>query len=95
MFIPRELNLEDGERVRVETPKGKIKVKAKLTDGIDADVVSIRQRWWQACPELDLPGYDPYSPDGANANVLFGTDEIDEITGSTPYNAYLCRIDKI
>lgn len=90
-----ELNIADDEWVHVETPGGKIKVKAKLTDGIDVNVVCIQHGWWQSCPELDLPGYDPYSSDGANANTLFGSDCIDEITGSVPYKAYLCNVAKI
>ena len=91
----KELNIDNEEWVRVETPKGKIKVKAKLSEGIAADVVCIQHGWWQSCPELDLPGYDPYSPDGANANILYGSDCIDEITGSVPYKAYLCSVKKI
>ena len=91
----RELNIENNEWVRVETPLGKIKVKAKLTDGIDTGVVCIQHGWWQSCPELGLQGYDPYSSDGANANILFGTDCIDEISGSVPYKAYLCNVAKI
>ncbi len=78
-----------------ETPKGKIKVKAKLTEGIHADVVCIQHGWWQSCPELELPGYDSYSSEGANANILFGSDYIDEITGSVPFKAYLCKVSKI
>ena len=91
----RELNIEDDEWVRVETPSGKIRVKSKLTEGINSNVVCIQHGWWQSCPELELPGYDPYSANGANANLLFDTDYVDEITGSVPYKAYLCKISKI
>lgn len=90
-----ELNIQNGEWVSVETPSGKIKVKAKLTAGIAADVVCIQHGWWQSCPELGLPGYNPYSSDGANANLLFSTELIDTISGSVPYKAYLCRVSKI
>ncbi len=91
----RELNIEDDEWVRVETPAGKIRLRSKLTEGISPDVVCIQHGWWQSCPELKLPGYDPYSADGANANLLYDTEYVDAITGSVPYKSYLCNISKI
>ncbi len=91
----KELSIENDEWVYVKTPFGKVKLKAKLTHRIAADVVCIQHGWWQSCPELDLPGYDPYSSEGANANLLYSTESIDKISGSVPYKAYLCKISKI
>lgn len=91
----QELNIKDGEWVRLETPDGGIKLMAKLTDKVAPDVVCIQHGWWQSCPELNLPGYDPYSAEGANANLLYSTKYIDAISGSVPYKAYLCRLRKI
>jgi len=91
----RELGIENDEWVYVETPFGKIKLKAKLTSGIAVNVVCTQHGWWQSCPELDLPGYDPYSSEGSNANLLYSTESIDKISGSVPYKAYLCEVHKI
>ena len=91
----RELNIENGEWVYVKTPYGKIRSKVKVTNGIAVDVVCIQHGWWQSCPELHLPGYDPYSSEGANANLLYSTESIDRISGSVPYKAYLCKVSKI
>ena len=91
----RELDIENDEWVYVETPSGKIKLKAKWTEEIGIDVVCIQHGWWQSCPELDLPGYDPHASDGANANTLYSTEYIDDITGSVPYKAYLCKVRKM
>lgn len=91
----RKQNIANGEWVFVETPEGKIRLKAKFTKGIRPDTVSIQHGWWQACPELDLPGYDPFSSEGANANLLYSTRYIDKISGSVPYKAYLCGVSKI
>lgn len=88
------INIRDGEWVYVETPFGKIKLLSMLTEDIAVDVVCTQHGWWQSCPELDLPGYDPYSSDGANANLLYSTEFIDGITGSVPYKAFLCRVSK-
>ena len=44
----------------VETPRGAIKVKARVTTNIVPGVVCVQHGWWQGCKELELPGYDPY-----------------------------------
>jgi anaerobic selenocysteine-containing dehydrogenase len=93
--MARKLEIKNGEWVSVETPHGKIRCQAHLTEGIAYDVVSIQHGWWQPCPQLGLPGYDPYSSRGANANLLYTTDEIDPISGSVPYKAYICKLTNL
>jgi hypothetical protein len=46
----------------------------------------------QACPELGMPGHDPFGPDGANLNLIIGNEAIDPISGSVSHRAYLCQI---
>jgi hypothetical protein len=48
--------------------------------------------WWQACPELNEPGYDPFSEDGANYNLVVGSAAFDPVSGSVPLRAYLCQV---
>jgi anaerobic selenocysteine-containing dehydrogenase len=91
----RKRDIVDGEWVSVETGEGKIKVKAKVTDDIGPGTVCVQHGWWQSCPELELPGYPPFSPEGANANLLYSTEDVDPISGSVPYKAYLCEVRKI
>jgi anaerobic selenocysteine-containing dehydrogenase len=88
-------DVDDGEWVRVETPEGQIRLKAKVTDTISPGTVCVQHGWWQSCPELSLPGYPPFSRDGANANLLYSTLAVDPISGSVPYKAYLCEVAKI
>jgi anaerobic selenocysteine-containing dehydrogenase len=76
----------------VESPRGAIKVKARVTPSIIAGVVCLQHGWWQACKELELPGYDPYEPSGANPATLIGTEVTDPISGSLPHRSYLCRV---
>ena len=76
----------------VESPRGAIKVKARVTPNIIAGVVCIQHGWWQACKELDLPGYDPYGGGGANPAILIGADLADPVSGSLPHRSYLCRV---
>ena len=88
------LDVTDGEWVLVETPFGSVTLKAKFNDGIAADVVCTQNGWWQGCPELDLPGYDPFSSKGANINLLFDTEEKDPISGSLQLKGYPCSVKK-
>jgi anaerobic selenocysteine-containing dehydrogenase len=76
----------------VESPRGTIKVKARVTPNIVVGVVCIQHGWWQACKELELPGYDPYDSTGANAATLIGADLADPVSGSLPHRSYLCRV---
>jgi hypothetical protein len=47
---------------------------------------------WQACPDLDARGYDPFASNGANFNLIIGNEVIDPISGSVPHRAYLCQV---
>ena len=87
-----ELGFEEGDWVLVETPYGSITVQAKLTEGIPYDVVCTQNGWWQSCPELNLPGYDPYSSKGANVNLLYSTDNIDPLSGCLLIKGHPCNV---
>jgi anaerobic selenocysteine-containing dehydrogenase len=84
-----------GDWVRVETPQGSVRARARLNDSLQPDVVCGQHGWWQACPEIGAPGYDPFSADGANLNIIIGSDAIDPISGSVPHRAYLCQLHRI
>jgi anaerobic selenocysteine-containing dehydrogenase len=87
-----ERDIHPGDWVVVETPEGSIRARALLNDTLKPDVVCGQHGWWQACAEIGAPGYDPFGPDGANFNLIIGTDAIDPISGSVPHRAYLCQI---
>jgi anaerobic selenocysteine-containing dehydrogenase len=87
-----ERGIRPGDWVRVETPEGSIRARARLNDSLDPHVVCGQHGWWQACPDIGAPGYDPFSPDGTNLNLIIGNAAIDPISGSVPHRAYLCQI---
>ena len=91
----KDLDLRDGDWVIMETPFGSVTLRARLTEGIAYDIVCTQNGWWQACHELNLPGYDPYSSEGANVNLLYQTDKIDPISGSLPIKGYPCNVRKV
>lgn len=87
-----ERGIRAGDWVSVETPEGSIRARARLNDSLEPHVVCGQHGWWQACAEIGAPGYDPFSPDGANFNLIIGNQAIDPISGSVPHRAYLCQI---
>ena len=90
-----ELGLREGDWARIETPRGAIVMKTQFTTGIDPRVVHAEHCWW--FPEQ--PGAEP-SLHGlwqSNVNVLT-TDELDacdQVTGSWPGRALLCRVSRV
>ena len=87
--------IQAGDWVRIETPDGSVRARARLNDMLKPDVVYGQHGWWQPCPEIGAPGYDPFSGEGANFNLLIGNDAIDPISGSVPHRAYLCQVHKV
>jgi anaerobic selenocysteine-containing dehydrogenase len=84
--------IKNKEWILVESPRGAIKVRARVTPNIVPGIVCCQHGWWQACKELELPGYDPYDAGGANSAMLIGSDLADPISGSLPHRSYLCRV---
>ena len=88
----RELGIRDGEWVWIETPRGRIRQKAKLDMGIVKGVVIAQASWW--FPEL--PAEEPWSQGvfESNGNVL--TDDaietLDPRTASWVNRGLLCKV---
>ena len=77
----RECGIEHMQWMIVESPKGAVKVRANVTPRIIPGVVCVQHGWWQPCPELGLPGHDPFSEFGANPNGLVDSEYRDPISG--------------
>lgn len=88
-------NINPGDWVRIETPQGSVRARARLNATLAPGVVCAQHGWWQACPELEASGYDPFSAAGANLNLIIGNAVIDPISGSVPHRAYLCEIQRV
>jgi anaerobic selenocysteine-containing dehydrogenase len=81
-----------GDWVAIETPEGSVRARACFNADLDQRVVIGQHGWWQACAALGWPGYDPFSPDGANLNLVIGTVALDPISGTASRRAYLCEV---
>jgi anaerobic selenocysteine-containing dehydrogenase len=81
--------IEEGQWVYIESPRGRIRQRAKLNNGIDPRVIVAEHGWW--FPELKDPGH---GWDIANVNVLTDNNpEIcDPVMGSTNLRVLLCNI---
>jgi anaerobic selenocysteine-containing dehydrogenase len=87
-----ERGIRPGDWVLIQTPEGSVRARARLNDTLKPEVACGQHGWWQACPDIDAPGYDPFGPEGANFNLIIGNRAIDPISGSVPHRAYLCQI---
>lgn len=87
-----DLGISPRAPVCVETKLGAVTMKAQFNPELPHRVVRVMHGWWQGCPDLGLPGYDPFSSEGANVNLIIDNEVIDPITGSVPHRSYPCRV---
>jgi anaerobic selenocysteine-containing dehydrogenase len=83
------LGIAEGDRVWIETPEGRVAMRARLWDGVARDVVSAQHAWW--FPEEEPPEYGWKK---SSVNLLFGDMAYDPDTGSESLRSALCRIYK-
>jgi len=83
------LGIREGDWVRITSPRGSIRQKARLTEGIDPRVVSIQHAWW--FPEREPPEYGWKE---SSASLLLDPRPADPIWGSEPWKCFLCRVSK-
>jgi hypothetical protein len=81
--------------VRLSTPSGSVRARAKLNPNLDRNVVVGQHGWWQACPELGMDGYSPFGDDSANLNLVLDQGPSDPVSGSSPLRASLCQLRRI
>ncbi len=85
-----ETGIIEGDWVWIETLRGKIKQRAKITEDIDPRVVNVRHGWW--FPEEGGPEYGVWK---SNANVLTNNGPpYDPAIGTYQLRALLCRVYK-
>jgi anaerobic selenocysteine-containing dehydrogenase len=80
--------------VRLETPLGSIRARAKFNVNLDPGVVCGQHGWWQPAAELGEPGYPPFGEGSANLNLVLAQGPSDPMSGSSPLRASLCEVAK-
>jgi anaerobic selenocysteine-containing dehydrogenase len=81
--------------VRIETPNGRARARARLDRSLAPNVVCGQHGWWQDCKEIGAPGYPATGPETANFNLLIGHDAVDPVGGSVPLRAYVCQVKRV
>ncbi|MDP1990708.1 MAG: molybdopterin-dependent oxidoreductase [Syntrophales bacterium] len=80
----RELDIQDGDMVLMESPRGQVRLKARVTEGVSRpDMVFSTYGWGQAYVG------------GPVTNHLTPSQPRDPISGSTSAHAFQCRIQKM
>lgn len=85
-------SINDGEWIGVATALGQVRLKAKFNGSLHPTVVATVYGWWQACQALNLKGHDPFSANGANANLLVPSSDKDALSASVAHRGQPCRI---
>ena len=90
-----KFDIEDGDWIWIETPRGRIRQKCQFFKGIDPRVVHAQHGWW--FPEL--PGEEPWLHGvwESNINVVTSDDpeQCNKISGGWPLRALLCKVYKV
>jgi len=90
-----KLGIEDGDWIWIETRRGKIKQKARFTQGILPDVVNAEAGWW--FPEKPAAEPSIHGVWESNANVLTANSEefLDPLTGGWANRALQCKVYRV
>ena len=90
----RQLDIEDGEWVWIETAIGRCRQKCKYYDGLHPKVIHAQHGWW--FPEL--PGEEPWLHGVWESNINVCTnddpDRCNPLLGAWPLRTFLCRVYK-
>ncbi len=78
----RQENISSGQWLKVETPRGSVRMPAKVSDQISPGVVRVAWGWGEVDPELNL-------------NNLTDDNNRDPVTGTPSSRTFMCRVDKI
>ncbi|MFC2020768.1 molybdopterin-dependent oxidoreductase [Chloroflexota bacterium] len=87
--VAEKHKIKEGDWIFIESPRGKVKQRARLTTGINPEVVAAQHGWW--FPEMKDPGH---GWNVSNINILTDNDPTgyDPAMGATNLRVLLCKI---
>ena len=74
-------SISDGDTVRIETPNGRINMKAKVSDVVHPGLVCIAWGWGEFNPDY-------------NINSLTDDEKRDPVTSTTSNRCFMCNVVK-
>ena len=84
--------IAEGDAVEIRTRYGRIVMQARIDVSLLDDVAVAEYGWWQACPDLGLPGFQVLGDDDANYNSLATDEGRDTLSGAPGYRSLACDI---
>jgi anaerobic selenocysteine-containing dehydrogenase/ferredoxin-NADP reductase len=90
--LAAERGIEAGDWVVVSTRHARIRLRARIDESLHPRVVVGEYGWWEAAPDLGLPGYDPFDHEGSNFNLLIGREHWDPVSGAAPLRSCACDV---
>jgi thiosulfate reductase/polysulfide reductase chain A len=90
----KDKGIQDGDWMYIETLRGRIQQKARVTDRIPKGMINVQASWW--FPEMPAAEPSLHGVWESNANVLCpdDIDTLDPLTGGWQSRAMLCRVGK-
>ncbi|MFQ5826086.1 MAG: molybdopterin dinucleotide binding domain-containing protein, partial [Dehalococcoidia bacterium] len=84
-----KLDIRDGDWAWIESPRARIRQRARLTPGIHPRVIHAQHGWW--FPEGEPPeyGYKEINP-----NLLLDNLPCEPVMGAEAWKGFLCRVYK-
>jgi len=76
----RERNIVEGQLLKISTPRGHVRMKARLSDVVHPGSIRIGWGWGEVDPEC-------------NVNNLTDDDHRDPVTGTPSNRSFMCRIE--
>jgi anaerobic selenocysteine-containing dehydrogenase len=87
----KQFGIVNGDWIWIETRRGRIRQKAKLTTGIDPRVIHAEHGWWY--PEESGPEYGVWT---SNVNLLTDNQPpYDPAMGTYQLRGLLCRVERV
>ncbi|MFE0028197.1 molybdopterin-dependent oxidoreductase [Amycolatopsis sp. NPDC059021] len=84
--------IADGQWITISTRGGSATMRARIDPALDPRVIVAEYGWWQAAPDLGLPGSDPRQSGGTNYNLLVDDADHDPVSGSVPLRSTACDV---
>jgi anaerobic selenocysteine-containing dehydrogenase/ferredoxin-NADP reductase len=85
--------IADGDGVEIRAPGGRrITMTARIDPALSDRVAVAEYGWWEASPDLGLPGFELLGRNDANYNSLTADTERDPVSGAPGYRSLACDI---
>jgi anaerobic selenocysteine-containing dehydrogenase/ferredoxin-NADP reductase len=88
--------IAEGDWMLVRTRLGAIRARTVLNDNLAEDTVASDYGWWQAAPDLGLPGYEPDRKPviGGSYNAIVSEEQRDPLSGALGLRSFACAVER-